>query len=95
MNEEDYSFIKGVKIVVLLYVNNLFMTRSDATNIKLLIIQLKSIFEMTNLILLKVYFVVDFLHVNKGIFMIECHFIPNIFNQFGMVDYKPNYTSLP
>ncbi len=74
--------IKGVKIVVLLYVNNLF-------------IQLKSIFEMTNLILLKVYFVVEFLHVNKGIFMIQCHFIANIFNQFGMVDYKPTYTSLP
>jgi hypothetical protein len=60
-----------------------------------LIIQLKFIFEMTNFRLLKVYFVVGFLHVSKGIFMIQCHFIANIFNQFGMVDYKPTYTSLP
>jgi len=87
--------ITGIKIVVLLYVNNLFMTRSDATKIKWLIVQLKSIFEMTNLKLFKVYFVVEFLHVNKGIFFIQCHFIVNIFDQLGMVDYKPTYTSLP
>jgi hypothetical protein len=87
--------IKGIKIVVLLYVNNLFMIRSDAIKIKWLIIKLKSIFEMTNLKLLKVYFVVEFLHVNKGIFLIQCHFIVNIFNQLGMVDYKPTYISLP
>jgi len=46
--------IKGVKIVFLLYVNNLFMTRNDATKIKWLIIQLKFIFEMTNFRLLNV-----------------------------------------
>jgi hypothetical protein len=50
---------KGIKIVIsLLYVDDLLLIGSDATKIKWLIAQLKSMFEMTNFILLKFYLVV-------------------------------------
>lgn len=61
-NEVDYNLYymkKGIKIVILLlYVDDLLLIGSDATKIKWLIAQLKSMFEMTNFILLKFYLVV-------------------------------------
>ncbi len=52
---------------------------------------------MTNFKLLKFYLVVNFnLYTStKGIFMIEHHFIVDIFNQFGMANCKHAYIPLP
>jgi hypothetical protein len=50
----------GIKIVILLYVDHLLTIGSDATKIKWLIAQLKSMFEMINFRLLKFYLIVKF-----------------------------------
>jgi hypothetical protein len=64
MNEVNYNLYymkEGIKIVIsLLDVDDLLMVRSDSTKIKWLIVQLESMFEMTNSKLLKFYLVVKF-----------------------------------
>jgi hypothetical protein len=62
-NKVDYNLYymkNGIKIVILLYVDHLLTIGSDATKIKWLIAQLKSMFEMINFRLLKFYLIVKF-----------------------------------
>ncbi len=57
--------------------------------------QLEAKFEMTNLGYLNFYLGVEFLSVNRGIFMRQKDYMWRIFEQFSMSDYNPAQTPLP
>lgn len=66
-----YTLKDGQLMILILYVDDLLITRNHMTQIKWIMSQLKTKFEKINLGYLNFYLGVKFLSVNKGIFMCQ------------------------
>ncbi len=81
-------------MILIMYVNGLFITKNHTTQIKWIMSQLKTKFEMNNISYLNFYLGVEFLSVNRGIFMRQKNNMRRMFEQFDANDYNPAQTPL-
>ncbi len=64
-----FALEDGKVVILILYVGDLIITKNNTSKINWIIEQLESRFEMTNLRKYKFYLGVEFLMMEKGIFM--------------------------
>ncbi len=84
----------GKCVILVLYVDDLLITRSNTFGIKKLQSHLENVFEIYSSWFLCRYLVVDFVYVEQGIFMIQKHYIESMLKDFGIYDYKPKKTPM-
>jgi hypothetical protein len=89
-----YTLKDGQLMILILYVDDLLITRNHMTQIKWIMSQLETKFELINLGYLNFYLGVEFLSVNKSIFMCQKDYTWRILEQFHMSDYNLAQTPL-
>jgi hypothetical protein len=91
-----YYLRQGRHIVLLiLYVDDVFITGSDATLVAIVKTTLQQLFRMVDLGPIEKYLGVEFVPCSEGIFMHQSQYSTALFSEFGMQDCRPSPVPLP
>lgn len=98
-SDSDHNlYYKGVgddQTLLLIYVDDLFLTGGDEEDIEWVIQQLSKEFALTNLGIAHKYLGVEFLHLPEGKFLHQTAYALQLLADYGMTDCRPNNVPLP
>lgn len=89
-----YHEVDGLLTILLLYVDDVYITGSNDTHIAYIRAAIQEEFEMSDLGLLKYSLGLEFLFNPAGILITQRHYIREILSEFGMSDCRPVKTPM-
>jgi hypothetical protein len=81
-------------VLLILYIDDSFLTRDNIEWVSWLEKELTTKFDMTSLGLCSKYFGIQFSHYNYGLLFHQAYYPFSILDQFGMMDYNSFKTSM-
>jgi len=94
---ESTLYIKsdgGDILVIILYVDDMLLTGTDADQISAFKSELRSTFEMSDMGMLHHYLGIQFIQREKGIFMLQSKYVQRLLERFKFQDCKPISTPM-
>ena len=90
-----YKGLRDNKTILVVYVDELFVTGGNKADIAWIIQQLQDRFDIRKLGLVQKYIGVEFVHLPHGIFLHQTPYILQILEDSGMLDCRPEHVPLP